>query len=112
MKGRYLLAAITFLVGPVGAQDARSVTIVQNRAAAFQAAQNVCKMLFLSNNDLATSLVKATSASLSEVCECAALLAVASKSDEQLAALVAANSLGSALQGDMKAGALECMHRE
>lgn len=108
----YLLVAVALVTAPAVAQDAHSVAIVQNRAAAFQAAQNVCKLLYLSNNDLANSFVNATSASLSDVCECAAMLAVADKTDEELAALVKENSLGSSLQADMKAGALRCMRRD
>lgn len=112
MNTRLVPLLFALFAASASAQDARSVAIVQNRAAAFQAAQNVCKMLYLSNNDLANSFVRATSASLSNVCECAALLAVADKTDEELAALVAANNLGSSLQADMKAGALQCMKRD
>jgi hypothetical protein len=106
----YLLVAVAFATASANAQDAREATAaVQNRASVFQGAQSVCKYLYLSNSDLASSLVKATRASLSDVCECAAMLVVAARSDEQLAALIAAKNMGSVLQSDIKDRVMECM---
>lgn len=74
---------ITF---PSAAQDN---TVLQNRLAVFQNAQTACKSRVLLDYKLASSLVLATKSSFSAVCECAALLAVASRSDEQLASVLA-----------------------
>jgi hypothetical protein len=60
---------------------------LHNRLIAFQNAQNVCKGIFLLNSDAASSFVGATKSSLSEICECAALLTVANTSKDDISAL-------------------------
>jgi hypothetical protein len=106
----YLLFALAAFSVVASAEDGREATaIVQSRVAAFQAAQNTCKYLFLSNSGLAGNLIKATDASLSDVCECAAMLTVANRTDEQIAALVTAKNMADVLQSDAKDHALTCM---
>jgi hypothetical protein len=84
---------------------------MQNRLQAFANAQQVCKGLLLSDPEAASSLVRATKSSVSSICECAAMLTVARKSDDQIAVLAAGDrNVAEQMARDVGRFTVECVH--
>ncbi len=85
---RYVYAVLVFamVAFPLRAEE---FNVMAYRLTVFENTQKACKATVLLNRETANSFVEASNASLSEVCECAALLVVANKTDDQIAALAA-----------------------
>lgn len=84
MHGTWALAVVMAgLSSGVKAQDDE----LRHRLTLFQNAQNTCKARVLLDSKLAADFVIATKSSLSDVCECAAMLTVANTSNQELQAI-------------------------
>lgn len=81
-----------FLVALVPASVlAQEATDPQGRLTVFMNAQSICKAQVLSIPGAAKAFITANSSSLSDACECAALVTIASKSEQQISLLRAGN---------------------
>jgi hypothetical protein len=80
----FVLAA---LLMPDAALAQSSVFQVDAREVIFGDAQKVCRLLLQSNAEWATIVAKSPGESLAAVCECAALLAVSSRTEDQILAI-------------------------
>lgn len=88
--GRHMHQYIALIVGLLvfsAHSRAQDVASAKNRLTLFQNIQLTCKARVLGNAELANSFVVATEASLSEICECAALLAVANATSKEVSAV-------------------------
>jgi hypothetical protein len=68
--------------------SAQELNDLQLRLKLFENAQSACKATVLSNAEAAVSFVRSGSGSLTENCECAALLAVSKKSNAELRSIL------------------------
>lgn len=71
---------------------------LQNRLRAFDSAQLTCKASILSSKDAAMSFIQSNSGSLSDICECAAMLAVSSKSNSQIREIISSTEIQHAVE--------------
>ena len=109
MKNSLLGFSLALIATTLNAQDLPSSEL-NNKLIAFQNAQNVCKGALLLNFDAASSFVKATRSSLSEICECAALLTVANTSKEDISALANGdNNVSVKMAGEVTQRTLQCI---
>lgn len=67
---------------------------MQLRLRMFENAQNICKVTVLSNNEAAQSFIRSGSGSLSDRCECAALLAVSKRTEADLRSMLSSTDDG------------------
>lgn len=81
-------------VMPAFAQDP---TDLQNRLRAFDGAQLTCKASLLSDKSAANSFLQSDSGTLSEMCECAAMLAVSRKSNSQISKIISSSDINDAV---------------
>jgi hypothetical protein len=86
------LSALTFVL-VASAQDASDPT---DRLVVFERVQALCKVRVLADSELAKNFVIATERSLSDVCECAAVLVVSSTPDKSIAVVIAGDRVVSA----------------
>ena len=84
----FLILGLTFT--PVFAQDSGDL---ENRLRAFNGAQMTCKASILSNKDSAASFLQSNSGTLSDMCECAAMIAVSSKSNLQIREIISSSDI-------------------
>jgi hypothetical protein len=79
---RRVLALAAFYAAVTCSATAQDSNELQTRLALFQNAQTTCKARVLMDQKLATDFVTARKSSLTQVCECAALITVANVSSE------------------------------
>ena len=103
-----VLAIACLFLSPAFAQE---LDEVQLRLRVFENAQNVCKATVLSSNEAALAFVKTGSGSLTDRCECAALLAVSKKSDAELRTMLSSQDNGPVLEfsADVRNLFLQCV---
>lgn len=84
---------------------------LQLRLRVFENAQNICKATVLSNNEAALSFIRSGSGSLSDRCECAALLAVSKRSETDLRSMLSSADNGPAIEfaADVRSSFLQCV---
>lgn len=89
-RAKLVLVLFSVVAAAANAQDTLKLqTELQNRLVLFQNTQTLCKARVIADPKLAANFVVATKMSLSEACECAALLTVSSMSAEQVDAIAA-----------------------
>lgn len=104
-------AVLAAIVLPVSSAFAQQLDTLQMRLMAFENAQLVCKAAILSNRDAAVSFVRSNSGTLSDRCECAAILTVSNKSDTQIREMLSSTDSGpaAAFAEDVRRSFVQCV---
>ena len=107
---RHILAVVA-MAGLSSSASAQTQNAFEIRLKAFENAQQVCKATVLSNHEAALSFIRSNSGTLTDKCECAAILAVSSKSDSQLREILESEDVTPAVEfaGDVRRQFLQCV---